>query len=65
LSVKVTPFGNVPLSLSVGVGTPPMVVTGNVPYELYVNVALLALVKVGATPILTVGSAPASGKALV
>jgi hypothetical protein len=50
LFVNVTPLGNVPVSLSVGVGL-PVAVTVNVPAVPTVNVVLLPLVSAGAVPV--------------
>jgi hypothetical protein len=50
LLVNVTPLGNVPVSLSVGVGL-PVAVTVNVPAVPTVNVVLLPLVIAGAVPV--------------
>jgi len=47
LSLKVTPFGSVPVSVRDGVGV-PVVLTANVPGVPTVNVVLLALVMTGA-----------------
>jgi len=47
LSLKVTPLGSAPVSVSDGVGV-PVVVTENVPAVPTVNVVLLALVITGA-----------------
>jgi hypothetical protein len=46
VAVNVTPFGNVPLSVSVGVGE-PVVVTVNVPGVPTVNTVLLLLMMAG------------------
>src|SRR5437870_5783148 len=48
VALKVTPLGRVPVTLKVGVGK-PLAVTVKVPAWASVNVALAALVKVGAT----------------
>ena len=47
-ALKVTPLGSAPVSLSVGAGV-PVAVTVNVPAVPTMNVALAALVMVGAT----------------
>ena len=54
---KVTPLGNTPVSVNVGVGN-PVAVTVNVPAVPTVNVVLFALVMVGGWVTLIVMSVP-------